>query len=678
MPWHKRRRRARSVSDSRGGSSRITPLPESDAKRVADAAGFDDLARYCAEIGISPRVSPGLDEDGPEVDLEGERRYTVGDELGRGGGGVVRLAADRNLLRSVALKSLAREHSESALHVQAFLEEAIITGGLEHPNIVPAYELGVRPGEGLYYTMKRLDGQALSHILERLRERDPEYTGHFTIYRLLGFFIEICRALIYAHGRGVIHSDLKPENVVIGAYGEVTVVDWGLAQVLGPDGVHQARARMRAGTPEYMAPEQITHEGRELDVRADVWALGVILYELLTLSQPFVGESARETAAKVLLEPLEPPSTRAPRRGIPKAIEEVVARALHKQPEFRYVSVAEMLWDIDAYLAGAREQMRQAELAQRTVDQVEAILAGVSNIEQDLELLEKAAGAEQDEDSQTLEMQHVLADAYQQGVHHLRRAFRTVRRAPMLEECAAGLYWRIFTNLYPGRSQAPRVLAQIGSDMLMTLGVHALAAIVRVGTELARARGHVIDESDNPWLAIVRTLTESSSGDATRRGISTIARFVSRIAFLRSIPMFERIPDHNLLPVCEACEERSFEVGEVIFAQGERGDALCVIVDGSVSIVRDGAELNTCGPHSCVGEIAVLGETTRTASVVARTRTVGLILAADRFRAIAVENGALAMGLVAILNERLHVAMEREAALRSLTNTLLEPKPSGS
>ena len=124
--------------------------------------------------------------------------------------------------------------------------------------------------------------------------------------------------------------------------------------------------------------------------------------------------------------------------------------------------------------------------------------------------------------------------------------------------------------------------------------------------------------------------------------------------------------------MCEACEERSYDPGEVIFAQGEKGDALCVIVDGSVSIVRDGAELNTCGPHSCVGEIAVLGETTRTASVVARTRTVGLILATERFRAIAVQNGELAMGLVAILNERLHVAMEREAALRSLTNTLLE------
>jgi CRP-like cAMP-binding protein len=154
-------------------------------------------------------------------------------------------------------------------------------------------------------------------------------------------------------------------------------------------------------------------------------------------------------------------------------------------------------------------------------------------------------------------------------------------------------------------------------------------------------------------------------------GSLTLADYVRRISCLRSISMFACIPDHNLLPVCDVCIERVYAPGDVIFAQGDRGEALCVIIDGEVSIQRDDEEINTCGPQSCVGEVAVLGATVRTASVIAITQTSCVLLEASQFRAIARANGELAMGLVGVLNERLRVATEREAALRALTNKLL-------
>ncbi len=245
----------------------------------------------------------------------------VGDQLDRGGGGVVYTGPTAACGRTVAVKVLShRTTSNDPVRVQAFVEEAIITGGLEHPNIVPAYDLGCSPTLGLYYTMKRLTGRPLSQIIDALHEGDPATTHSFGMYRLLGSFIELCRAVAYAHAPRGAALRPRPENA---AHRRVRR---GRAGRLGPgagDGAagraDRRAAHMHAGTPEYMAPEQITKAGHDLDVRSDIWSLGVILYEILTLTQPFQGANAKEVLMRVMVEQLEPPSRRAPNRPIPLA-----------------------------------------------------------------------------------------------------------------------------------------------------------------------------------------------------------------------------------------------------------------------------------------------------------------------------------------------------------------------
>ncbi|MCA9689638.1 MAG: protein kinase [Myxococcales bacterium] len=639
-------------------------------RTVPDASSYLEFTEYCRDAGIHPVINPGLDRDAPP--LRAEHRYSLGTRLGAGGWGQVHLAVDRNLRRSVALKTLAPEHRMSPVHVQAFIEEAIITGGLDHPNIVSAYDLAIRPGEGLFYTMKRLTGQTLYNVLAMLRLEDPEYVQHFSLLRLLGFFVEICRAIGHAHARGVLHTDLKPENIFIGEYGEVTVVDWGLAQVLGPGGRQQARARIRAGTPEYMAPEQFQKAGRDLDPRADIWALGLILYELLTLQLPFTGKDMAEIRVAVLHDPVTPPRVMAPRRAIPMAIEKVCMRALEKDPARRFASVSEMLWAVDDFLQGVRERARRHEIATAAIAQADEQLAELRAIERELDslqaILREASGEDSPEDARAREalegLRRQSLPIYQRAADVLIEALDAEGAEEPLHDAIGDLYWRVFSRVYPGVIRPSKSISEGGGALLHGLGERALAAIVRAGEALAKKRGLEVEaRNEGPWRAIVRSLGGAERGADGKP--SAITRLVTRITFLRAARLFRDIEDQDLLPVAEVCEARRYEPGDMIFTQGASGDAMCVIVDGTVEILRDGELINTQGPRSCFGEIAVLGATTRTASVRAKTRVVCLLLEAGRFREIALGNGVIAMALVDILNQRLRVATEREAALRA-------------
>lgn len=297
-------------------------------------------------------------------------------EKGRGGIGRVLIAFDEQMGREIALKELIRstgtppgviEPEEGASRSAAlrFLREARVTGQLEHPGIVPVYEIGRKPDGAPYYTMRLVRGETLSDAIgsaKTLRAR----------LRLLPHFRDICNAVAYAHSRGVVHRDIKPDNIMIGQFGETVVLDWGLAKVRGLSddrademaqgisALHEKPVRRtltgRAfGTPTYMPPEQARGLVAEVDERSDIYALGAVLYEILAGAPPFDGRTATDIIAKVLSE--RPIPIASLEREAPPDLCAVVEKALSKKKEERYGSAREMAREIENYMAGGRVEV---------------------------------------------------------------------------------------------------------------------------------------------------------------------------------------------------------------------------------------------------------------------------------------------------------------------------------
>lgn len=294
-------------------------------------------------------------------------------EKGRGGIGRVLIAFDEQMGREIALKELICPHETppgviepedgaSRSAALRFLREARVTGQLEHPGIVPVYEIGRKPDGAPYYTMRLVRGETLSDAIrsaKTLRDR----------LRLLPHFRDICNAVAYAHSRGVVHRDIKPDNIMIGQFGETVVLDWGLAKVRGLSddrademaqgisALHEKPVRRtltgRAfGTPTYMPPEQARGLVAEVDERSDIYALGAVLYEMLAGTPPFDGRTATEVIAKVLSE--KPIPIASLEREAPPDLCAVVEKALSKKKEERYGSAREMAREIENYMAGGR------------------------------------------------------------------------------------------------------------------------------------------------------------------------------------------------------------------------------------------------------------------------------------------------------------------------------------
>ena len=297
----------------------------------------------------------------PPIPRESER-YRIGEELGRGGMGRVVLAVDSQLGRDVAMKELhAGPEGIDVGALLRFIREARVTGQLEHPNIVPVHELSRHPDGTVFYTMKRIRGRSLAATLREA----PDLRMRLAWLR---HFRDVCEAVAYAHSRGVVHRDLKPDNVMVGEFGETLVVDWGIAKVRASSDPRATELRSQLatleldaaqtvagyaiGTPAYMSPEQARGDVDAIDERSDVWGLGTILFEILTGRPPYVGTSALAVLAAVLTD--EPPPVRSIAPDAPPELSAIADRALRRDPSARYPSAKAIADEIGAWQDGGR------------------------------------------------------------------------------------------------------------------------------------------------------------------------------------------------------------------------------------------------------------------------------------------------------------------------------------
>jgi len=318
----------------------------------------------------------------PPADEPAFSGYEIRGKIARGGVGVVLRAHDPEIGRDVALKILRKRHGDNPAMVRRFIEEAQIAGQLQHPGIVGVLTLGRGGDRRPYFTMKLVEGQTLAKLFED--RRDPLENRR----RFLAIFEKVCETVAYAHAQGVIHRDLKPGNIMVGAFGEVQVMDWGLAKVLrgqgtGPEDTEDRRApdssvstiRTRSasshsetgsimGTPAYMAPEQARGEVEHLDERADVFALGALLTELLTGAPPYVGESAREVRIQAGNAELEDAYRRLDACAADRELVNLARRCLSASRSKRPRNATAVLEVLASYLASVEERLRTAELAE--------------------------------------------------------------------------------------------------------------------------------------------------------------------------------------------------------------------------------------------------------------------------------------------------------------------------
>ena len=429
-------------------------------------AGKKARCPKCKTVNVAPHrgdelpacPSPGSGIAGLETVLDQKRGridpFDAERELAHGGMGAVFVARDKALQREVAVKVIRPQIADSEEHRVRFLDEAQITAQLEHPNIVPVHELGKNAQGDLYVTMKLVKGKSLGELLKELKsvgvrengsmgEKRPDKTARAqtptrphshtpTLPDLLGVFLKVCDGIAFAHSKGVIHRDLKPDNIMVGEFGEVQIMDWGLAKVVGascqlaasgeqvsgvrcqasdeegdeqpgasglkpetelrkadtvPAGGPQSAIRNQesvrsvrsgsdialtvdgqiTGTPAYMPPEQAEGKLELIDHRSDVYSLGAILYEILTLERPIEGDTVHKVLLNVSDGNITPPEQRAPGRHIPKELSAVVMKAMAKNRRKRYQSVQDLSQDIKRFLEGRAVSAKADTVAETVV-----------------------------------------------------------------------------------------------------------------------------------------------------------------------------------------------------------------------------------------------------------------------------------------------------------------------
>jgi len=343
-----------------------------------EQSGLESTVSPASGLGSDPtlvaprRADPATPSGANVMPLVDPARYAIAGELAHGGIGRILRARDVQLDRPVAIKEMLTPSREAEAR---FVAEALVTARLQHPSIVPVYEAGRWPGGEPFYAMKLVSGRSLADVI-------AERTTLEERLALLPHVLAVAEAIAYAHSERIIHRDLKPANVLVGAFGETVVIDWGLAKDLSREGVSEpvgtadpgegaedgglTRVGTVMGTPAYMPPEQAA--GRPVDERADVYALGAILYHLLAGTRPYNGGSSEQVLQKVVKGP--PPPLTALQKCIPVDLLAIVAKAMAREPDHRYATAREFVEDLRRFQTGqivGAYQYTRVELLRRFV-----------------------------------------------------------------------------------------------------------------------------------------------------------------------------------------------------------------------------------------------------------------------------------------------------------------------
>ena len=330
-------------------------------------------------------------EDGAAAFVPSAERFVVEAPIGSGGMGEVFLVQDRDLKRQVAMKVLREDAAKARAHRIQFVAEAQTTSQLDHPGIPPVHDIGIGGDGRPYFTMKLVRGRTLGEVLHDLLLRRRDVQHAYTLHRLVSVLERLAETCHFAHERGVIHRDLKPANVMLGDYGEVHVMDWGLARVEGEsdeildlaeeaalDRIETSRTEAGLitqhgavkGTVPYMSPEQLKADAH-LDRRTDVYALGCLLYEVLTLQPAFRHDDPDLLRKKVVGEVADVRQV-SPRRRVPDVLAEACERAMARDRAERYGSAEDLAKALRSWLDGTSERVRRHEEAERLAKEGEA------------------------------------------------------------------------------------------------------------------------------------------------------------------------------------------------------------------------------------------------------------------------------------------------------------------
>jgi serine/threonine-protein kinase len=370
-------------------------LPDLPSDAVARPFGESVFTKlHVGDGAISCVCLRGPDGQDATRAAAGAARYQLLGEIGRGGIGAVLKGRDLDLGRDLAVKILLEQHQDNPDLVRRFVEEAQVGGQLQHPGVVPVYELGTFPDRRPFFTMKLVQGRTLAELLAGRKDVGPIANSPAAaeapcqdapqdLPRFLSVFEQVCQTLAYAHSRGVIHRDLKPANIMVGAFGEVQVMDWGLAKVLAQGGrppsadppaegsIHTVRsgahdAESQAGTvlgtPAYMAPEQARGETERLDARCDVFGLGAILCEILTGRPPYAGATVGAKLRQAREGDLAGARQRLDASGADAELVRLAGRCLAPDPADRPRDAAAVVAELAAHLASVQQRLRAAEL----------------------------------------------------------------------------------------------------------------------------------------------------------------------------------------------------------------------------------------------------------------------------------------------------------------------------